>query len=117
LSVGVAMLTYNAAQVLLDSLPPLLAMESKPQILIIDSSSKDGTAEIARSFGVEVCVIPQHQFNHGATREIARKMLKTDIAVMMTHDAIAVGTDMIERLVAPIRNGEAVVAYARQIPH
>jgi rhamnosyltransferase len=117
LSVGIAIMTYNAAELLPKSLPPLLALSPRPMILIIDSSSRDGTVEIAHAMGVETLVIPQCEFNHGATRELARRALGTDIAVMMTHDAIAVGSDMISNLVAPILRGEAAVSYARQLPH
>lgn len=116
-SVGVAVLTYNAAKLLPHSLPPLLAMTPRPRILIVDSSSRDGTVEIAQSLGVETLVIPQREFNHGATRELARRALSTDIVVMMSHDAIPVGTDMISNLVAPIMRGEAAISYARQLPH
>ena len=38
-------------------------------ILVIDSSSSDGSAELARSLGCQVEVIPQSEFNHGGTRD------------------------------------------------
>jgi len=117
LTVGVAILTYNAAKLLEKSLPVLLAGASDYRILIVDSSSKDGTEEIVRSHSIDLHVIPQSEFNHGTTRELARRLLGTDIAVMMTHDAIPVGPEVISRLVAPLRAGEADASYARQIPH
>jgi rhamnosyltransferase len=116
-SVGIVMLTYNAAKLLPTSLPPLLAMSPRCRVLVVDSSSNDGTAEIAAASGAEVMEIPQREFNHGTTREMARHAIGTDIVVMMTHDAIAVGTDMIRNLVAPIVNGDAAVSYARQLAH
>ena len=117
LSVGVAIPTYKAALFLPKCLPPLLASPLKPKVLVIDSSSNDGTVELARSMGVETHVIPQSQFNHGATRELARRLLGTDIAIMMTQDAIPTGPELVERLVKPIIEGKAAIAYARQIPH
>jgi len=84
---------------------------------VIDSSSRDGSAELAAKFGAEVFSIPQGDFNHGTTREMARHLLGTDIVVFMTQDAIAVGDDMVGNLVAPIVAGDAVISYARQIPH
>jgi rhamnosyltransferase len=116
-TVGVAVLTYNAEKLLPQCLPPLLAMQPRPRILIVDSSSRDGTLKVASDFGVETIVIPQSDFNHGTTREFTRKALGTDIVVMMTHDAIATGTDMISNLTAPIQAGKAAVSYARQLPH
>ena len=47
----------------------------------------------------------------------ARKILNTDIVVMMTPDAYAQSDNLIENLTHPLRNGMASVSYARQIPH
>lgn len=61
------------------------------EILVIDSSSNDGTVELAASMGVEAIVIPQSEFNHGTTREMGRKLLGTDIICMLTQDAYLQG--------------------------
>lgn len=117
LSVGILIPTYQAARHLPHCLPPLLKSSLKPRILIIDSSSKDDTVAIARSMGVETRVIPQIEFNHGTTREKGRQLLATDIVVMVTQDAYANSSLMIEKLLQPLLQGEAAVAYARQLPH
>jgi rhamnosyltransferase len=83
----------------------------------MNSSSNDGTVELAQQLGAETCVIPRPEFNHGATRELARKRLGTDIVVMITPDAYPVDAEMVDRLVAPLVSGRAAVSYARQIPH
>lgn len=67
--------------------------------------------------GVETLVIPRSEFNHGATREKARRHLNTDIIVMMTPDAYAFDPTMLEKLIHPILNKQSSIAYARQIPH
>jgi rhamnosyltransferase len=89
----------------------------KPRVLIIDSSSKDDTVKIAKKMDIETLVIPQKEFNHGATREYARKYLNTDIVVMMTQDTYPKSSDFLYYLVAPLIKGKASVSYARQIPH
>src|SRR5205823_1791055 len=66
--------------------------------------------------GAEVLVVPRHEFNHGATRELARRALGSDIVVMITPDAKSLGPELIGNLVRPIVEGEASVAYARQVP-
>ena len=116
LSVGVAVITYRAVSLLPKCLPPLLASPLRPKLLVVNSSSNDGTVELARQMGTNVLVVPRHQFNHGTTREIARRHLGTDICVMMTPDATPVSTDLLAHLVRPIAEGRASVAYARQIP-
>jgi rhamnosyltransferase len=116
-TIGIALLTWRSKSHLLYCLSPLLSSPLKPRILIIDSSSNDGTVELAKKMGVETIVISQSNFNHGLTREYARKQLDTDIVVMMTPDAYAIDEEMLSKLVAPIINNQASVAYARQLPH
>lgn len=116
-SIGVIIPTFQGVHHLKHCLPPLLESPLRPQILVIDSSSTDGTADIARSFGARVEVIPQNTFNHGATREMGRKLIDTSIAVMMTQDAYPSSPDMLEKLIQPIIEQRAVASYARQLPH
>lgn len=116
-TVGVAILTLNAEKLLPSCLPPILACSLKPKIIIIDSSSSDHTVQIARKMGVNTVVIPQNEFNHGLTREAARKLLDTDIVVMMTPDAFAESSSVLNDLVEPLMQGRASLSYARQIPH
>ena len=116
-SVGVVFITHNSRRHLARSLPPILASSLKPRVLVVDSSSTDGTAEEARRLGAEPWIIPRREFNHGATRELARRRLGTDWVVMMTPDAYAVGDDFLERLVAPLADRTVATTYARQIPH
>lgn len=116
-SMGVALITHNAAHHLPYCLPPLIQSPLKPKILVVNSSSSDGTVELAKKFGVETLVIPRTSFNHGLTRELARKTLQTDIVVMATPDAYASSPDVLGELVMPLLEGKASLAYARQIPH
>lgn len=115
--VGVGMLTLDARQHLPRALPPLLASPLSPRVLVVDSSSTDGTAELARELGAETIVVPRAGFNHGLTRELARRELGADIVVMMTPDAYPADELALGRLVEPILAGTASVAYGRQVPH
>lgn len=115
--VGAAIITHNAKHLLPKSLPPLLNATVRPKVLVVNSSSNDGTVELAKEMGADTLVIPRRSFNHGTTRELARKALNTEIVVMTTPDAIATSTDTIEKLIEPIVSGQAAASYARQIPH
>ncbi len=117
LSVGIVIPTFQAAKHLPYCLPLLMQSPLKPRILVIDSSSTDHTASLAREMGVEVLVIPQNEFNHGATREKGRLYLNTDILVMMTQDAYPTSPHTLEKLIEPLMEGKASIAYARQLPH
>jgi rhamnosyltransferase len=85
-------------------------------VVVVNSSSGDGTVEEAERLGAETLVIPRREFNHGATRERARHHLGTDIVVMVTPDAYARDAQTLGRLVRPLLEGRVSVAYARQVP-
>jgi rhamnosyltransferase len=114
LTVGIAIITHAAKAHLPNCLPPLVNRGHR--VVVVNSSSNDGTVELAIALGAEVLVIPRSEFNHGATREVARNHLATDIVVMMTPDAYLANDDAIERLIEPIRNGACAVTYGRQLP-
>lgn len=116
-SLGIIFITHNSKHHLKHSLPYFLNSPLKPRVLVVNSSSTDGTVELAQQMGAETLIIPRHQFNHGATREFSRKYLGTDIVVFMTPDAYPKDDHLLEALIAPIISGNASLAYARQIPH
>ncbi len=117
-SIGLVIPTKNAQRTLDSILQILKKSPSKFSTLLIDSSSNDQTLTIAKNHNANIIVIPQADFNHGATREYARKQLKTDIVVYLTQDAIPVSCNLISRLIKPLIDDESVaVSYGRQIAH
>ncbi|MFQ5728891.1 MAG: glycosyltransferase family 2 protein [Waddliaceae bacterium] len=116
-SIGVVVITHNAKKHLPRCLPPFLESPLNPRVLVVNSSSADGTVETAQELGAETLVIPRQNFNHGSTRETARKHLHTDIIVMVTPDAYAADNHVLEQLVTPILHSKTAISYARQIPH
>lgn len=117
--VRVVIPTYNAGKYFSELAPALLAQGIRAnQLLIIDSSSTDGTAELFRNLGAQVEVIPQSQFNHGATRRDA-VLLSGEVPylIFLTQDAIPAGSDaflkLIDALIADMQIG---MAYGRQLP-
>ncbi|HEV8052309.1 MAG TPA: glycosyltransferase family 2 protein [Parachlamydiaceae bacterium] len=116
-TIGCIIPTYKAKNYLQQCLMPLINSPLKPRILVVDSSSNDGTIELAMLLGAETVVIPQSEFNHGTTRELGRKILGTDIVCMLTQDAYLSDAHALHHLVAPIVEKKAKIAYARQVPH
>ncbi len=116
-AVGVIFITHNARRHIEHCLPPVLDSSERPRVLVVNSSSADGTVEEAQRLGAQTLVVPRDQFNHGSTRERARRQLATPIVVMMTPDAYLRQPADLDRLVAPLRAGQASLAYGRQIPH
>jgi rhamnosyltransferase len=116
-TIGVIFITHFAEKHMPRCLPPFLNSPLKPRVLVVNSSSGDGTLAIAKEIGAETLLIPRKEFNHGLTREKVRKHLQTEIVVMMTPDAYAVDEHVLEHLVSPLIKKEAAISYARQISH
>jgi len=86
------------------------------QLVVIDSGSRDGTAEAARAAGARVESIPQAEFNHGATRNRAIAASSGAIVALLTQDALPIGRDYLTHLCAAFDNPRVDGAYARQFP-
>lgn len=110
--------TYNAAAhweaLSLGIAAQSLAPERK---IVIDSSSGDGTAELARRDGFEVLEISPEEFNHGGTRQMgADYAADSNILIYLTQDAAPFGADAFAHLVRAFDDPEIAAAYGRQIP-
>lgn len=117
MTVGIAILTLNALGDLPRLLPMVMSETTPKRVVIFDSSSIDGTTEwVEAQSDVELECIRREDFNHGATREYARRFLGTDIVVFLTQDVLP-EPGWLESLISPLLQGDAVVAYARQLPH
>jgi rhamnosyltransferase len=86
-------------------------------VLIIDSSSTDGTANRARDAGFRVIEIARSEFSHGGTRQTAvHFMANADVLIYLTQDAVLRGTESFRQLVAAFQNPAIGAAYGRQLP-
>jgi rhamnosyltransferase len=87
-------------------------------ILVVDSSSWDDTRLLAKDMGADVVSIPQSEFNHGGTRQLAAEILNDcDIIVYLTQDAMLSAPDVLQRIVSVFDDKAVGVAYGRQLPH
>ena len=116
--VGIVIPTYNAASHWY-ALQNGLDEQSVPpsRIVVIDSSSDDGTRALAEKAGYRVVCIPKKEFNHGATRRLACNYLpKAEVLVFMTQDAVLARPDSVERLCSSLEDSKIGAAYGRQLP-
>jgi rhamnosyltransferase len=95
-------------------------IDDEVEVVVVDSSSTDGSAELARERGASVHVIPVAEFNHGSTRNLGAELARGDLLVFTSQDAYAEADDWLARLVAPLRGrpGDRIAGvYGRQLPH
>jgi len=91
--------------------------EHEVEIVVVDSSSSDGSAELARTHGARVEVIPVEEFNHGATRNLGASRARGEILVFTSQDARAEEDRWLARLTAPLGGERVAGVYGRQLPN
>lgn len=117
--VGLIVPTLNAGKDWEAWLKAFAQQTRKPdRLLLIDSSSTDGTVALARGNGFSVQLIAKTDFNHGGTRQMGVGMMPdAEIIVFLTQDALLANPDAIERLLAAFADAKVGAAYGRQLPH
>ncbi len=119
-SVTVAILTYNGERYIGEILSMLRLQDygAKVEILVIDSGSTDRTLEIIADFPeVRLHSIPNSEFGHGRTRNLAAQLAAGDIVAYLTHDAVPLTPRWLAAIVAPMEADERVVAVmGKQVP-
>lgn len=116
-SISIVIPTLNAAAYLPDLARAIDAQTRAPsEVLIIDSSSTDGTVAKARSLGWRTIAIPRNEFDHGGTRNLGAQAANGQVLVFMTQDAVPANSEWLEKLTAPLRDSEVGAAFSRQVP-
>src|SRR6202035_4444160 len=110
--------THNAGKTWSEFVNALEEQTLRPcDVLVIDSSSTDGTADLARQAGYRVVTIPRAEFRHGGTRQFAAELASiAEILVYLTQDAILANENALARLVAAFDDPSVAAAYGRQFP-
>ena len=82
-----------------------------------DSSSTDGSDELARRAGAHVSAVPPGTFSHGGTRNEAVARLHHEFVILSVQDALPLSTTLAAELVAPLAADPTLCAtFGRQVP-
>ncbi|HLP23966.1 MAG TPA: glycosyltransferase family 2 protein [Microbacteriaceae bacterium] len=115
----IAILTFNGEHYLRDILDAIFQQrETDFEVLVIDSGSTDRTLDILRAEPrVRVHQIPNHEFGHGRTRNLAAQLASGEFVVYLTHDAVPASPDWLGGMLEPFELSPRVVAVmGKQIP-
>jgi rhamnosyltransferase len=117
--INVILPTQNPGVLWPEWLAALKKQDAKIDVLVIDSSSTDGTDFNSLPPGFSVHHISANAFNHGGTRNLPLTHLpdETSIVVYMTQDALLASASAIACLVAAFQDPRVGCAYGRQLPH
>ena len=94
-----------------------LRFEGGLECIAIDSSSGDGTVSLLEAAGFEVSVIPRSEFGHGRTRNALAQRARGEFLVFLSQDALPLGEDFIDRMVAPFADPTVAGVTARVLPN
>jgi GT2 family glycosyltransferase len=76
-----------------------LARQTVPhELLVCDSGSRDGSVELARSYGARVLEISPESFSHGATRNLLMREARGAYVALLTQDAEPADERWLERM-------------------
>jgi rhamnosyltransferase len=112
-SVTVTILTWNGEQYLEAILTALEAQryDGNFDILVIDSGSTDASlAIVARHPSVLLHTIPNDEFGHGRTRNLAARLATGEIVAYLTHDAVPADDHWLAELMTPFADDERIAA-------
>ena len=86
------------------------------EILVIDSGSKDGTVERLERHPIRLVRIPNHEFDHGATRNRAVELARGEIVLFTVQDATPRSRHWMATMVEHFSDPEVAGVYTHQIP-
>ena len=117
--VSVVIPTLNAGPSFGDLLERLLDQETPfgYEVLVIDSGSTDGTAELAWRHGVAVHEIARGEFGHGATRNLGVSLSRGEYVAFIVQDAMPLDGRWLASMVEDLDADDLVAGvYGRQVP-
>jgi rhamnosyltransferase len=117
--VSVVIPTLNAGPGFRDLLDKLSTQEMSfgYEVLVVDSGSTDGTAELARRRGAAVHTIPRAEFGHGATRNLGVSLSRGEYVAFIVQDAVPLDGRWLAAMVENLERDDLVAGvYGRQIP-
>lgn len=110
--------TYNAGAIFHECLTALYSQFYPIDVIIIDSSSSDGTFEMADSFPFKLLRIPKSSFSHGGTRQvIVDRYNNYDFYIFLTQDAVLSEPFTVEKILRLFDDKDVGCVYGRQVPH
>lgn len=86
------------------------------EIVVIDSSSSNTTAELVQSHGYRVITINKNDFDHGTTRNLAVAQTDSEFVVFLTQDVVPADEHTIAELIKPMQADlNIAICYGRQL--
>jgi len=89
---------YNEAERIGAVLQALLSAEKVDEIIVVDDGSTDRTAEVAKSYGVEVISLPRNM-GKAAALDQGVKLARNDVFLFLDADLVGLRPEHIDRMI------------------
>lgn len=110
--ISIIMPVFNGKNFIVKSLPPLVAMKQRGEILeviVVDDSSTDDTVEISKGIGARV-ISSGGRLGPGAARNEAAKLAEGDVLWFVDADVV-VHDDAVQYLIEGFKSSEVVAVF------
>ena len=111
--------TFNAGPGFDELLLKLDAQEGdfEIEVVVVDSGSTDGTAELAARHGAVLHSVSKADFDHGATRDLGISLSSGEYVALTVQDAIPLDERWLATMVENLReDGRVAAVYGRHVP-
>ena len=110
--------SYNEGWALKETLPALRAQDYKNwELIVIDSGSTDGSAELIRAFNPRhFKQIQPHEYNPSRVMNWGMQMAQSNFCIFLNADATPQGERWLRPLVTALQNSKTAAVFSRQIP-
>jgi rhamnosyltransferase len=117
--VSVVIPTFDAGPGFRELLRMLDAQEGdfERELVVVDSGSTDGTAELAARHGAVLHSVPKARFDHGATRDLGISLSSGEYVALTVQDAVPLDERWLVTMVENLRrDGRIAAVYGRHVP-
>ena len=94
------------------------ALDGPIEMIVADSESTDGSAEVACRHGAEVIPVRRAEFSHGGTRNLLMERSHGELVAFLTQDALPAGDRWLAELTGAFSlRPDVGIAYGPGLPH
>jgi len=117
MKVSIVIPTLNAGPLFKEVLEAVKAQEfaGEFELVIVDSMSEDGTAELGKKYAQVFFQVRSEDFNHGETRNLAISRSSGDLIALLVQDAMPADRQWLKKLAGNFQDPKVAGAYSRQI--